>query len=299
MALDRASIVIGPGHLLLGETAILAADDIVVNFRDDTEDTVANGYGLIDRRRKDRKIEITCTPLHWDNLSTLLPHASVQIGESIYGATDVALSILPRNGALSGLTFANVAVTKMPGVNYSATKRPLGSMTFTALLANNSDPAVDASYFTTAAVTALPPPDLTKIRNGIYTASWGTVLQNFGSEDGFELDVDLGLSPVTVDGHGTIDMFLTGLTASCRVTPIGLTLASVAGAMGGALGASLAKHALIIKNNAGATVATIPNCQLLSSSGQWGNDKKRLGALEFRSVRTATDGALTPLWTLA
>ncbi len=299
MAIDRNTLVIGPGHLLLGSTAILSADDIVVKFKDDTEDVVANGYGAIDRRRKDRKVEITCTPLHFDNLATLLPYASAQIGQSVYGATDTPLSVLPRNGALSGLTFANAAVTKMPGVKYSATGKPLGAMTFTAILANNANPALDASYYTTAAVTALPAPDLAKIRTGIYTGSWGSALTNFGSEAGFELDTDPGLSPVVVDGHGTIDMFLTALTASVKVTPVGLSLAAVAGAMGGALGASLAKNTLTIRDNTGLAVATIPNCQLLTADAQWGNDKKRLGALEFKSVRSASGGGLAPLWTLA
>jgi phage baseplate assembly protein V len=49
--------------------------------------------------------------------------------------TDVPLSIVPRNGANSGLALTNVAVTKTPGIRFAATKGPLGSMTFTGIIA--------------------------------------------------------------------------------------------------------------------------------------------------------------------
>ena len=301
MAIDRTTLFQGPGHIVFDGKAILAADDIKVSVGNDTEDIVANGYGVLGRRRKGRSIKVTCTPLHWDNLNTLLPYAALQIGESIYGATDKVLQVIPRNGANSGIKLLNASVTKMPGITWSAMKKPLGSMEFTGLIANNADPALDVSYWTTEAAGALPAPDLSKIRNGIYTASWGTTLVNFGGADGFELDTDLQLSPVEVDGHGVVDMYLAGLTASCKVTPVGLAWGDILGALGGAIGADLVKHDLVIKTGVGeaaTTVATIPNCQLITGEGEWGNDKRRVGALEFKSVRTAAAGALTPLWTL-
>lgn len=301
MAIDRTTLFQGPGHIVFDGKAILSADDIKVTIGNDTEDIACNGYGVIGRRRKGRSIKVTCTPLHWDNLTTLLPYAALQIGESVYGTTDKVLQVIPRNGANSGIKLLNAAVTKMPSVTYSAIKRPLGSMEFTGLIANSADPSLDASYYLVEAPGALPQPDLTKIRNGIYTASWGDALVNFGGVDGFELDTDLQLSPTDPDGHGIIDMYLAGLTASVKVTPVGLAWGAVLGALGGAIGADLVHHDLVIKTGSGeaaTTVATIPNCQLITGEGEWGNDKRRVGALEFRSVRSAAGGALTPLWTL-
>lgn len=301
MAIDRTTLFQGPGHIVFNGKAILAADDIKVSIGNDTEDIVTNGYGLIGRRRKGRSIKVTCTPLHWDNLPTLLPYASLQIGESVYGATDKVLQIIPRNGAASGIKLLNAAVTKMPSVFYSAMKKPLGSMEFTALIANNADPALDASYYATEPVGALPSPDLAKIRNGIYTASWGDALVDFGAADGFELDTDLRLSPVEVDGHGVVDMYLAGLTASVKLTPVGLAWADILAALGGPIGADLVKRDLVISTGPAASpavVATIPDCQLITGEGEWGNDKRRVGALEFRAVRTAANGALSDLWTL-
>ena len=300
--MDRSTLFKGPGHIIFDGTAILAADDIQVKIADVLEDVNSNGYGVIDRRRKNRRIEITCTPLEWNNLALLFPYAALQIGESIYGDTDKTLEIVPRNGALSGLTFGNAAVTKMPTARFSATKGPLGSMTFTAIIANNADPALDASYFSVSGVGTLPEPDLSKIRNGIYTAHWGAgagSLLNLGSADGIELDTDLGLEWTDIDGYGSVDANLSGLVASVKLTPVNLSLAALMGAMGGAIGASLAKKDLVIKNGA-TTVITVPGCQLITSEANYGNQQRRIGAIEFRSVRSAAVGGdLAPLWTIA
>lgn len=300
MSIPRNTLFQGPGHLVLGTTAILAADDIKVSISNETEDIVSNGYGPIGRRRKGRKITVTCTPLHWDNTALLLPHAATQIGESIFGATDTPLKVVPRNGAASGILIKSAAVTKMPAVFYSATKKPLGSMEFTGILANGADPALDASYWETAAPGALPAPDLAKIRNGIYRAAWGPFTA-FVAQDGFELSPDMKLSNSEADGYGILDMYLAELTASVKCTPLGLTMADLLGALGGPIGADLARHDLILSTGPVETptvVATLPACQLITGEAEYGNDKRRLGAIEFKSVRTASAGTLAPLWTL-
>lgn len=302
MSIDRTTLFKGPGHIIFDGTAFLAADDIQVKLSDEFEEVNSNGYGVIDRRRKNRRVEITCTPLEWNNLALLYAYASTQIGESIFGATDKILQIVPRNGANSGLTFANAAVTKMPLARFSASKGPLGSMTFTAIIANNSDPALDASYWSVSDVGALPIPDLSKIRNGIYTAHWGAgggALLNLGGAEGIELDTELAINWTDIDGHGSVDANLGGLVASVKLTPVNLALSALLTAMGGAIGASLTKKDLVIKNGA-TTVITVPNCQLISSEANYGNQQRRVGPIEFRSVRSAAVGGdLAPLWTIA
>lgn len=299
----RSTLFHGPGHLLLGTTAILAADDIKVVLKPEYDDVGANGYGVIDRRRKNLKVEVTCTPLEWNNLSLLLPYAATQIGASVFGGgtdTDVPLSIVPRNGAASGLALTNVAVTKMPGIRFAATKGPLGSMTFTGIIAGTelADPTADASYYATAAVGTLPAPDLTKLRTGVYHAVWGAALPKFFSEDGFEVEADLQLQEVMVDGYGTIDMTLSGLTAGVKVTPVGVSMAQLLTAVSGGLGKSPAKADLLIKDSSDATVFTLHNCQCLSGEASYGNNAKRVSALEFKAVRSASGGALSQLWTI-
>lgn len=302
MGIDRTTLFKGPGSILFNSAAMVVADNITVRLADTLWDVGTNGYGTVDRRRSDRRVEITFTPLEWSNLALLLPYAGMQIGESIYGSVDKPLEIVPRNGANSGLTFTNVAVTKMPQCNYAASKLPMGSMTLTAIIANNSEPTSDASYFAPRDVGTLPAFDLTKIRTGIYTWSWGTgegALTNIGCEEGgITLDTDLSLDWLQADGYGTVDAMLAGLTATASLTPVGLSVAQVLGAMGGAIGAAPAKKDFVIKSGS-TVVATIPACQLVTSDALWGNTGRRIGALQFKSVRTPAAGALAPLWTLA
>lgn len=301
MGIDRTTTLFkGPGHIILNGTAFVVSDNITVKIADELWDVGSNGYGVIDRRRKDRKVVVTFTPLEWNNLGLLYPYASMQIGEPIYGATDTPLEIVPRNGANSGLVLANVAVTKMPQAVFASSKLPMGQMEITGIIANNSEPTSDASYWSLRDVGVLPAYDLTKIRNGIYTWSWGVgegALTNIGvAEGGITVDADLAIDWDQTEGYGSISASLTGLVATASLTPVGLSLAQVLAAVGGPIGAAPAKKDFVIKAGA-ATVATIPNCQLITGEAAWGNTNRRVGALQFKSVRTAAAGALANLWT--
>lgn len=294
----RSTLFHGPGYLVFGETAFLAADDIKVSVKPEYEPVAANGFGPVGKRRKNFKIEVTCTPLEWNNLALILPYASKQVGESLFGATDVPLSVIPRNGANSGITLANAAVTKLPNIRWAATGGSLGSMTFTGILANGGDPADMASYYALADVAAMPTPDLSKIRNGIYSGVWGAELPYIGSEDGFEFVPELAVREIVHDGFGTIDIELTSLAATLKVNPVGVSMAQMLAATAGAVGGSPITNPFLLKA-AGTTVFTLPNTQCLAGEGEFGNDRKRVASLDFASVRTAADGALTPAWVIA
>lgn len=294
----RNTLFHGPGFITFGETSFLAADDIKVAVKPVYEPVVANGFGPIDNKRNDLIIEVTCTPLEWNNLSLLLPYADKQIGESLFGDTDVPLSVIPRNGANSGITLANAVVTKLPNIRWAATKGSLGSMTFTGILANGGDPADMADYYTLADVGDMPTPDLTKLRNGIYSGVWGTQLPFIGSEDGFEFVPEMTTKATQHDGFGTIDYELASLNATLKVNPVGVSMAQMLAALAGPVGGSPIKNDFLLKSN-GATVFTLPNTQCLAGESEFGNDKKRVASLDFASVRTALDGALTPAWIIA
>lgn len=300
MAIDRATIHIGPGYITYNSASILSAEDITVTLPRTLFEVTANGYGVIDARKQDFQIQVNCTPLHWDNLATLMPYASQQIGTSIYGDTDKPLSIIPRSGANSGITLANAAPTVLPNITFSAIKPALGQMTFTGIIANNADPALTASYYTTAAVGVLPNPDLSKIPNVLYTASWGTVLQDFGSAEGFVIEPNLTTEDVSADDYGCVDKILTGLGCTVRVTPMGLTFAQILAALSGeGIGAAPAKNALSISGSVvGSPTFNLANAIVEQGAGAYGNTVKRVGELQFRNVRTANAGLLQPLWTI-
>ena len=294
----RNTLFQGPGHVILGTTAFLAADDIKVVVKPEFDPVDANGFGRIDNKRRNFKIEVTLTPLEWNNLALILPYASKNIGESLFGDTDVPLSVIPRNGANSGIILANAAVTKLPNMRWAATKGSLGQRTFTGIISNGGDPADMASYYSLADVAALPTPDLSKIRNGVYTGVWGAELPFIGSEDGFEFVPELGVKDILHDGFGTIDMVLTSLNATVKVNPVGVSMAQMLAATAGGIGASALKRDFVLKS-AGATVFTLPNAQCLAGDAAFGNEQKRITSLDFASVRTAVAGVLTPAWVIA
>jgi hypothetical protein len=303
MPIDRTSIITGPGFIKIGTLALLAADDIQTTLTTQTFDIQSNGYGKIGSRKQDFSAETTFTPLHWDNLAALFPYATAQIGTQIYGATDTPLELIPRNGPSSGYKFLATAVTKMPDITLSAIKSALGSMTLTSILKNNGDPSTLDDYYILADVGTFPTPDLTKIPNCRYTATWGDLLPPFTCDvDGpFVVSPEITTDPLIADGYGTIGSLFGGASCSVKVTPVGLSVAqlrSVSAAVD--VGQDLPTADLVITGErTGAPVITIKGAQLTTSAARFGNNVKRVGEITFQTVRTATSGALDPLWLIA
>lgn len=297
--IDRTAITIGPGEVSWDGVTLKSEGDIMLTMNNDLFDVTTSGFGRLDRRRQDLQIEVTLTPKEWDDLGKLFPYATLQIGQSIYGATDKPLTIKTRNGR--GWVVANAAITSLPDITLSANQAILGQVTFTGIIANNSDPADIESYLVSeddpGALTAV---DLGKIPNGLYTASWGSVLQNFHSEAGFNLSFDLGTEDVEVDGAGTVDKVLTNMEATATVVPVGPTAQQIVDILGDeiAIGQAPPKHDLVITGGrAGMPVVTLKNTLAQQSQGRTGSSVKRIGEVQFVSVRTVASGLLEALWT--
>ena len=301
--MDRTTINIGPGMVTWDGISIHVEDDIKMMISPKMFDVMTAGHGKVDSRREDLQIEVSLTPKMWTELAKLFPYATTEVGASIYGATDKPLVITPRTGgANSGWTLTNAAITKLPSVTLSRNKAILGDMTFTGILANSGDPADISDYLATSASAALTGFDLAKIPNGLYTAAWGTVITGVHSEDGFVIDFDLSLEDTVVDGLGTIDKRLAGLGATCKVVPVGPNAQDVLDVHGltTAIGQAPPKNSLVITGGVtGMPIVTLANCIAQTSSGQTGTKAKRLGEMEFSTLRTATSGVINALWTFA
>jgi hypothetical protein len=298
--MDRTTINIGPGALTYDSASIHVEDEIRMNISPKLFDVATAGHGVVDHRREDLQIEVSFTPKMWTDLTKLFPYAQTEIGASIYGATDKPLVIKPRTG--SGWTLANAAITKMPNIMLSGGKAILGEMTMTGLLANNGDPADIADYLATSSGGALTGFDLTKIPNGHYTAAWGAVLSAFHAEEGFDISFDLSLEDVKVDGLGVVDKIMNGLAATCKVTPVGPDVQDILDVHGltTAIGQSGPKNDLVITGQrSGLPIVTLDNCIAQMSSGRTGRTVKRIGEMEFKTVRSATTGVIDALWTFA
>lgn len=303
MSIDRTTILKGPCKLTHNSATIFSESDVVVDFITEYLDVETSAFGIVGRRVKTRRIEVSLAPKMWDTLTVLFPWATKNIGDTLFGATDLPLVITPRNGA--PLTLANAAVTTMPGITLSAGKPMLrGGMKFTCLCANSGAPATAANWFswgTPATGVALSTFDLSKVPNCRYSAEWAAV--TYQSEEGYDLDFNLGLAPDVVDGEGTVNMRVTGLDASLKFVPTGKTEANYATLLGWEakdIGSQPAlSNAVVTGTGTGSPIVTLVNAQVMSGAARYGATVNRAGQVELMSVRTITSGALNALWTFA
>lgn len=302
MSLDRATILKSPGKLVHDTATIFSEGDITTEILTEHFPVETSAFGAADQRVKDRTIKIALTPKQWSDLAKLFPYATTQIGDTIFGATDKAAVITPRNGA--PLTIANAMPTKLPSILLSGTKPILGAMEFTGLVANSSDPATVASFLafgTPESAVALTTFDPTAIPNGLYSAVWNNI-SDIRSETGFAIDFALGLEPETPDGEPTINFRVTSLEATCKFTPVSMTEANFLTllSLGKGIGATPTKSNLVITGGAaGMPIVTIANCYVESANVGHGRSIARTGEVTMKSIRTITAGALTALWTFS
>lgn len=294
MPIDRATILKGPGHITFDGATILSDGDIEATMIVETEDVATSSYGPVDARIVDKRIEVTVTPKKWRDLGKLLPYATHQIGQSLYGAADIPLVMITGDATL---TVANARVTSLPSLNLRTRGGGtiLGSMTFTGLIANNANPAAAASYYALSGGGNPPTLALSDIVTDFWSGSWdGTPIRG---DEGFQVNFELETAAQVDDETGTYDMRLQSLRAVASVTPRGMTAAAMAAllSMGGGIGTAPAKHDLAITSGFGHSV-TLKNCLARQGQIRAGADAHRTGTLEFATVRTVNAGELEALW---
>lgn len=296
---DRVNILKGPAKVVYDSATIIFGEDFAVDMITEYFEVSSSTSGRRSRRVKDRRVEITGVPLMWDSLSVLFPYATKQIMDTIYGATDKAAVITPRNGA--PLTIANVMPTRLPGITLHPSKSILRAGTWTGLVANASDPSLQASFFsfsgtvgTNVDQTGL---DLSKVPNAFYTASFNSV--TYRPVDGFDIDFNLGLEP-DFDNGLTMNMRVSELEAACKFTPGAHTeaaLATLLGWGGKQPGDEAAHFALTISGDApGKPTVALANMMVEGGGVRYGR-APRNGEITLASVRQESSGALTALWT--
>ncbi len=301
MSIDRTLILKGPCKAVFDSATIFFNGDLTVTFITDYFDVQASAFGRVDRRVQARRIEVTGAPTMWSDLSKLFPYATALIGSAIFGATDKTLVITPAYGA--PLTLANVAVTRMAPITLAHGKPMLGDMTFTGLCANSGDPATAANWFSfgsSASAVALTGFDLSKVFNSRYSLVRNTV--TYRSEEGFNLDFNVGLAPEVVDGEGIVNYRVTEVEAAIRFAPTGNTEAVWATLMGWAVapGASPAVYDAVLAGDVtGSPSITIDDTMVVQGGTRYGAAVNRFGEVELVSRRSITSGALNALWTIS
>lgn len=309
MATPRNSIIRGPAIVQMGGQSFYTKDDISVNLSVETFVIPCSIGGEVDERILDVMNEITFTPVGaWTTaqLAILFPYTNPIIGASIYGDTDVPVTIWPLNGK-EKIVYTAGAIVKMPSIILSASKTPLGSMTIRCIGKNNAAwSAADKRFAITAtaafedstfAVSAIPTIPYTLVLAG-GAAPWNAIK----TQDGITVDFSLTTEPVPVDDEGKVDESIKGLKISAKFIPVGITLTQLMAKFsvqdtGFARGISLNSRAanMTISGPAAGNPLVVLNSMALKTTAQSYSDsasKLRIGEIEFISTRPNGTGAM-------
>ena len=303
-SINRTTIISGPALIQFASQKFWSKGNVEVKIVNDRFDLETSHFGKVDSRYQDRKVEVSFEPsgaITSALAAVLWPYGATTVGTSIFTGTDRPLEIFGRDGRK--ITVHAAALTKMPALRLGANTTPLGPVTFTGIIKNNTDPTNAAAYYTEAAVVY--PGDagfaIADIKTLAASAAWGSSApwNAVVSENGFEIDFNLSLAQQKVDGIGTVDMTFQSLEVMLKAIPVGPAATDILAKSSptSGMGASMA-GADNLTVTAGTVAAMISKPALTDSGLVFGSSAKRVGPTVWTATRTVTTGTADPLFTV-
>ncbi len=306
MGVLREIVKRGPAIVQMGGQSFYSQGDIKVAIQPESFDIPTSAYGKVGARMKDLIAKISFTPAGmWTTaqLAVLFPWTNPTIGQSMFGSSDVPVTIHPLDGT-EKMVFTAGAITKMPGIVLSPVETALKEVEITCLVGNGLDRSNAAGLYTYTATAAFSDTSfsLASVLTVPYTATLaavGSPWDAIQTEAGFECSFDLKTSPVKVANVGTIDYQVSGLEISVKFKPVGLTVKQVLDRLkvqstGVALGMDLSAGAanLTITGGASNPQVVINNVRLKDSQLLYSAEKLRHDTIEFVATRPTGSGAM-------
>ena len=297
---DRTTYIKGPAIVTHDSQTYYSEGDIRVTDISESFDISSAVDGKIDERLKSAAWEIAFTPVgEVEAAAKYFPWNVDNIGENIFGATDLTVAVQSKAGQLE--TWANGAVIRMPVVNLSAQVIPFAEMRILCLNKKDTDRTTEGAFMAlTANAFSNTDFDETKILTPGYTAAYGgSPYAEMNSISGFVFDAGMVVRPEYVDRFGQIGATITGFNPTVRFTPTGLTMAqwdtlvAVDGANAVEVGASFAAAGgtdLIINKAAGNLKVTLFDAGIRTSGNIFGNTASRFSELLFIGKQTYSSG---------
>lgn len=295
---DRTTIVRGPCKITYDGATFYSKGGVNLTMNQSTFDKEVDAYGMVGKSKTDMQVVVEFEPVgEIEALTTLFPYGSTTIGSSIYGSSDKPLVIVAADVTY---TILNAAITKLPTLRCTANNTQLGSVQFTGLVGKSTNPNALASYYTVGAGGAIGTafdPSLIIAAPYAATLAAGTP---FYSSDGFEISFDLALTPVVVDGIGTVTMALGNIGSTISCTPIGVATGffdTYFDAMDA--GEELPSATLDVSTSVtGGLNFDALAVQIISIDRRFSPTENRLGKLTMAAKRTFTTGVPNALFTI-
>jgi len=269
-----------------------------------------DAFGQIAEIAKDCVVEFTGAPagvIRAADLAGQMPYMPSQIGQSIFGATDVPLVIQTINDG-AAITWQRAAISKYSPLLLSATEGAIykGDITFSCLMASNFTPTASSAWKSIAsAAFADTTFDSSKVRMAQYTAGWGDAspYNAMISQDGFILTPSIATESIAVDNYGIIDMALKSVTGTAQFKPANLTEAQIDALIdlqgGGAMlpGRAIGDGGNDLVISSSLLTATLKMAGAVDYGLMYATGKLRAGEVAFGAATTFNNGAPNPIFT--
>jgi len=305
---DRTTIIDGPGSVQHGSVKLFAQDGIEAVAEVEAWRPSIATHGEGGPRLRDGRAVISLTPagnLTAGIIAALYPSAlrSPTINASMHGTTDTALFVHSTAG--KKVTFHNAALAGMPELTLSPQSTFVGQVQYNALLRNGYARATANSLYTVADAAwaeAFPEAEIISVP---YTATWGTGAGDLTiyTEAGWRVTFDVQLVPRYVDGFGTIDYKLGGVTCRASCQPVNLTEANVLDNLqlqGVTPGAAMRQgKTLTITGASGGLQVILYDAVMRTGPCRWGKTTLRAGEIGFEASRLIDAGDLTTLFAIS
>lgn len=305
MPVSRTTILRGPAVVTFNGATLYSKTDIELELGLETFLVDTSIHGKVDERVIQRVTRVRFTPDgQFESQSVIWPYGAMALGASVFTGTDLPLVI--KTVAGKTLTFAAAAITRMPSLLLGATRTMLGDIEFTCLGTDNeawtvADNLVEVGTAAFSDATFAPSSIVTQP----YTGAWGSSPWNsISTQDGWTVDFDLQLAPVTTDADGLVDMTFQSLAVTARCRPLGITEADLVTALrlqgsGNARGRSLQLNSNDLVITGTGAVITVKSAQIKSGPMMFGSGALRIGELTWVATRKFTAGVADTLFTVA
>lgn len=282
----------GPGSLTLGAQKFFSQEAISADVKIETWRPKVSTHGEGAPRISDALAEISFTPsgIITNELLTLLYPAALKNptpGLRLFPAVDVALLIHGTDN--SKLSFPRAAMYNMPSLKLSTKETAIGEATISALIAQGQSRETAGSFYTIPEAASWSG---VFSDNDIVTSPYSAVYNSieFLTEEGWEISFDLGLKPIVIDGIGTVDFEVEGVTCKATCNPVNLSAAQLMAALrpeGLMMGSSmrLGKDLVITAAAAGGLVVTLHDAIMSEGPAQWQAGSSRAGQVTFEASR--------------